>query len=156
MLYFQNGETSKILHFKDGLALRCDDVHDLRELFSKVWPTTYGTKTKGKTSGKAPCKDELSGRTFLHGKSPEAKEHRDAYIRLLKAIWPSDSYLQFFGLRAMQHRPLFHSERFRLAIAVCKFLWTQFYIKWQTKYEPAMISFDPVGVGNFIESTVSY
>lgn len=155
MSYFQNGETTKMIHFKDGLALRSDDLKDLRDLFCKVWPTTYGTKPKETKSGKAPCKDKLSGRTFLHGKSPEATGHREAFIRLLKAIWPSDSYLQFFGLRALQNRPLFHSERFRLAIALCKYLWSGFYFTWQKKYEPGVISFDPVGVGNFIESTVS-
>lgn len=137
--------------------MRHDDWLDLKALFCKAWPTTYGTKSKGKKSGqvsKAPSKDHLSGRTLLHGKSVEAQEHRDAFIRLIQAIWPSDSYLQFFGLRAIKHRSLFHSERLRLATKVCEYLWALMICSWRKTYDRVVLKFDKEGVGNFIESCV--
>lgn len=154
---FQTGEESQIVHVIDGYVMRMDDFKDLKALFCKAWPTTYGTKSKGKKSGnvsQAPSKDLLSGRSFLHGKSPEAKEHRDAFLRLIQAIWPSDSYLQFFGLRAMKHRSAFHRERFQFAIKLCQYLWALMYCGWKKTYDNALLRFDAAGIADFIKSTV--
>jgi hypothetical protein len=78
--------------------MRESDFKAVKAAFAQVWPWEYGASAK------------------INSKDPRSKKHREAFDRLIAAVWPAATDQKFYAVHGFPRRGKFHRERLRISL----------------------------------------